>query len=426
MTGNVTTARTVWLGLLAASLLGPVAASVLAGDGWETSLWGGLASITGAQAVTSMAYALVVGSRLPSVTAAFGIDGVLRLHRAIGVLAVVLVLVHLDVVLLNNPGNVALLNPVDAPARAAAGVASLTALLLLLVLVTLRRALRMNYEVWRWGHLLLAVAALTFAALHVVWLDRLIDSLVWRALFAAAATAVLAVAALRWLLRPATAAPFMVRAIRPLDPTVSTVALAPLGPPPVYRAGQFAWLRLHRFATAGDHPFTMSSSPYDPDVEFTIRHRLGGWTDGPLRAIRPGRVVWLDGPHGAMTLDQASSTGIVLIAAGVGMAPMMSMLRTLDAEHDRRPVWLYTPRDHTLFADELSDLRDRLDLTVLPILQRPIRSSALAAWLPEPPVVRQLTVYVCGPPALVDDTVTALRPLGVPRHHVHIEQFDER
>src|SRR5207302_10053039 len=70
-------------------------------------------------------------------------------------------------------------------------------------------------------------------------------------------------------------------------------------------------------------------------TEFTIR-RSGDFTS-QLRLLRPGSPVWVDGPHGAFTLDLQRTTGLVMIAGGVGITPMMSMLRTLAHRRDRRP-----------------------------------------------------------------------------------------
>lgn len=415
-------ARALWVGLLAAVLVVPAAVAVLVGVGDPATTWTTLAVITGAQAVGTLVYTLILGSRASSATRALGIDGVLRLHRTAGVLTVVLVLVHLDAVLVDDPANVLLLSTAG-PGRAAAGFGSLVALALLVALAVTRSRVQQHYELWRGGHILLAVVAIALACLHVIWLDRLVHAPVWRALLIAAAAAALIVSAQRWVVRPGAAARFMVHSVVPVSVDVSTVALTPLGPGFPFRAGQFAWLRLGRWRTADDHPFTMSSAAGARDVEFTVRHR-GDWTTGPLREVRPGNIVFLDGPHGAMTLDRASDDGLVLIAAGVGIAPMMSILRTMAASGDRRPVWLLVPPDH-LFADEISDLGSFLDLQIYGAVRRPVDSAAIAACLPDPEVAARLTYYLCGPPALVDDTVAALEPLGVPAEQILTEQFDK-
>jgi len=407
--------------VLALVLLAPGAASAT-GIADAVSVWSELARITGVQAAGLAAYTITLAARHRGVTAAFGIDGALGLHRATGTATVALVGVHIVAVLLDDPANIALLHPLDAPARAAAGVGACVTLTMLVALAAARhRVVPIPHDVWRWGHQGLATAAGALAVLHVAWVDRLIHSPLWAAWMALLLLASAAAMVARWVWRPAQAARFMVRDIRALTPDVSTVVLTPLDRFD-FRAGQFAWLRLSRWRTDTDHPFTMSSSPHDPHLEFTVRHR-GDWTTGALRAVRPGHTVWLDGPHGAMTLDRAGPAGIVMVAAGVGVAPMMSMLRTMAHRGDRRPVWLIVPPVH-LHAVELHALAAVLDLTICPVLRRPLSADLLGGCLPGPPDMRGLSAYVCGPPTMVDDAVAALVPLGIPQRLVYTERFD--
>jgi predicted ferric reductase len=278
-----------------------------------------------------------------------------------------------------------------------------------------------------------------------LWLNHLIRDPSMRALFAAFALGVLVVLGYRWLWMPVFGAgrEYVVREIRPESSTVSTLVLEPKrrrsrrG----YRAlefapGQFAWLRLQPSVRAEEHPFTIASSAHlGLWTEFTIRHS-GDFTS-ELRLLRPGSPVWIDGPHGAFTLDLQRTTGLVMIAGGVGITPMMSMLRTLAHRHDRRPHRLLVVAstiDELLFRAEIRKLQQRLDLTVVEVLRKPppswagpsgrIDESLLTAVLPGKFRRNQLDYYLCGPPAMVDDVRSVLDRLEVPEPRIHTEQFD--
>ena len=106
------------------------------------------------------------------------------------------------------------------------------------------------------------------------------------------------------------------------------------------RPGQFAWLKIGSSPFVfEEHPFTIASAATQPArKEFTIKG-IGDFSD-LVAGMRPGRSVFLDGPHGSFTLDGLASDRFVFIAGGVGVTPMLSMLRTLADCGDTRPVLL--------------------------------------------------------------------------------------
>ena len=126
-----------------------------------------------------------------------------------------------------------------------------------------------------------------------------------------------------------------------------------------------------------------------------------------------------------------------MIAGGVGITPMMSMVRAAADRRDPRPHRLVVvARNHEdlLFRDELGWLREDLDLEITEVLRRPhpgweghtgeINVGMLAAVLGTDHEPAQLDYFLCGPPGLIHDTLEALAALGVPENRVHTEQFD--
>jgi predicted ferric reductase len=440
--------RTLWATAFLAVLLAPaLLAPVLHGPRTRSgsSLLSELSVGMGLLATSMLVCAVVLPSRVRSLTRTLGIDGVLGIHRFVGLAVTLLVLLHVVLVVAAKPANVALLDLLHAPNRARAGVGATVALGALIALTVLRRRLRHRYEVWRWVHLALAGSVLVLSALHVWWLNHLVRDTVMRALFVVLALGVLAVLGYRWLWLPfhGSRREYVVRELRPETSTVSTLVLEPRrdGHRRGYRTlefapGQFAWLRLNPSIGAQEHPFTIASSAHlGLWTEFTIRHS-GDFTS-ELRQLRPGSPVWVDGPHGAFALDLRHSTGLVMIAGGVGVTPMMSMLRTLAHRRDRRPhrlVVVARTLDELLFRAELSELQQRLDLTVIELLRQPppswtgasgeVDEDLLTALLPGTFRRNQLDYYLCGPPAMVTDVLTVLDGLDVPQPRIHTEQFD--
>jgi 3-phenylpropionate/trans-cinnamate dioxygenase ferredoxin reductase subunit len=429
--------RLGWLGFFAAVFVAPVLGRLATTT--AEPVWRQLADITGLLALSGLVCAAVLPSRVRSLTRAFGIEDVLDVHRFVGVAAGVLVLVHLACVVAMNPAQVALLDPaLNGPPAKAASVAT-GALIMLVVFAVVRRRLNQRYEVWRWMHVLLAVTCLVASALHVYWLDHLLEVRSMEMIFILMALAVTAVLAHRWvwrtLLDPSTE--FVVAEIRRESESVTTVSLAARDGSDAewdFAPGQFAWLRLNRSVTGEEHPFTIASSPHlTGRIEFTIRH-AGDFTRA-IHRLRPGQPVWIDGPHGSFTSDVPSCEGVVMIAGGVGITPMMSMVRAAADRGDCRPhrlVVVARSHEDLLFREELGYLRDELDLEVIEVLRRPhpgweghtgeINVGLLQTVLG---AERQhLDYFLCGPPGLVTDALGALDALGVPTERIHTEQFD--
>jgi predicted ferric reductase len=408
-----------WLTLFGAAIAAPVVLTVVCGSGDPATLWSALAVMTGSMALISLLFTLIVVSRIRRVTNRVGIDGVMHLHRILGTATVTLSVLHILAVVIDNPTNAWLLDPSIAPPRALAGTG---ALITLVLIVGFSEKKIRRYESWRWAHRLGSLLAIVLIVGHVWLLDRLIHVLPWALLFLTVAVVILAAGVWRWM-APARRRRFIVADIRSETPTVDTVTLSPLGDRLRHDAGQFAWLRLHAGPWSQDHPFTISSGADEETVELTYRH-LGDWTTGPLRALRPGSVVWLDGPHGSMTLTSAQyAPGIIMIAAGVGLTPMISVLRTCADRGDPRPMHVITPPGEPLFRDELAYLTRVLDLTVTDTLPRAVTAVTLPPFFLDRAWVPEAAHFVAGPPDMVHDTCEALYALHVPPDRIRSERF---
>jgi len=151
--------------------------------------------------------------------------------------------------------------------------------------------------------------------------------------------------------------------------------------------------------------------------------------------LEPGTTVYVDGPHGVFSIDQDEGPGFGLIAGGVGIAGLISMLRTMADRQDVRPVLLFYANgdwDGVAFREDLETLKDRLDLTVVHVLERPpgpwsgetgyLTAEVLARHLP--PGYRRFQFFICGPDPMMDAAEAALVKLGVPPERVHTERFD--
>ena len=178
------------------------------------------------------------------------------------------------------------------------------------------------------------------------------------------------------LIRPrrAQAHPWRLERVTPERGETTVLTLTP--PATVqfrFEPGQFAWFVIGRSPfSLTQHPFSFSSSAESGEVEVAIK-ALGDFTSRVGR-LEPGATVYVDGPHGVFSMDRDEGPGFGFVAGGVGIAGLISMLRTMADRHDVRPaVLFYANRewDGVAFREELEGLKDRLALTVVHVLERP-------------------------------------------------------
>jgi predicted ferric reductase len=443
--------RAIWLAGFAVIVIAPsllwfaVPPSVTGNGVRRISLWSNLSVVTGLLATSAMVCVVVLPSRIRSLNRAFGIENVIDLHRFLGIVTASLVLLHLACVVAADPTNTALLNFPEAPGRAQNAVVATLGLVAIVLLAILRRKFDLSYEFWRTTHIGLAVLILVTSAAHIVLLNQLMNDPTFALVLTLLAVAVVLVFAYRWIWRNIydQSTEFLVRDVRLENPTVATLVLEPKtrnrdGSTTcwAFAPGQFAWIRLDRSATGQEHPFTIASSAHDEFTEFTIRG-AGDFTRR-IRRLLPGQPVWVDGPHGAFTSDLTNaSAGFVLMAGGVGITPMLSMVRTAAHRGDPRPYRLVVvasaPED-LFFREELANLRRYIDLEVTEVLRRPrpdwsgpiggIDAELMALVVNDVGEPQDLDYFICGPPGMVVDAVNVLDAMSVPTDRVHTEQFD--
>ncbi|WP_033291907.1 1,2-phenylacetyl-CoA epoxidase subunit PaaE [Amycolatopsis jejuensis] len=157
-----------------------------------------------------------------------------------------------------------------------------------------------------------------------------------------------------------------------------------------------------------------------------------------VNEVRPGDTVEVSAPTGSFTPDLAAGGHHVLIAAGSGITPVLSIAASLLATPNATVTVLYGNRrtDTVMFADELADLKDRYParLELIHVLSREPREAELFTGRLDADKLRALFdslvpvdevdhFWLCGPFAMVTTAQELLSALGVPASHVHQELF---
>ncbi|MFD7736241.1 1,2-phenylacetyl-CoA epoxidase subunit PaaE [Kitasatospora phosalacinea] len=212
-----------------------------------------------------------------------------------------------------------------------------------------------------------------------------------------------------------------------------------------FRPGQS--LTLRRTVDDADERRSYSlCSPVGGPLRIAVREVPGGlFSHWLVSEAAPGEVVEVLPPAGAFAADPAEPGEHVLIAAGSGITPVLSIAASVLAGHPAsRVTLLYGNRrsDTVMFADELADLKDRYleRFQLLHVLSRESRDAELLSGRLDPDRVTALLTalvdapavdhwWLCGPYGMVLGTKQLLAELGVPAGRVHQELFhadDER
>jgi predicted ferric reductase len=424
-----------------ALVLLPLGVATVGADSGETRGFPAeLSAAFGFVAFAVLCLELALVSRLRAASDAFGTDALMLFHRQMALCALAFLGAHalIEVARLRSP---ALLSPFAGSAALRGGAIAFWSTLAIVGSSLARRRLRLSFEVWRDLHSLLVLVIVASMLAHALGASAEARPLGVRFTLCAYAAAFAALMLRYRLVRPLLLSrrPWEVVACRDEGGSTRTLVLRPVGHEGFeFEPGQFAWIITGRTALFGEqHPITIASSamlPPDRSLEFSIK-ALGDWSGRLVPALRPGARVWVDGPFGALTPDRVAAQGLALVAGGIGITPMRSILLTLRDRGDRRPVVLFHAarnRGRMLFERELAALRARLDLTIVQVFEEPesgarceqgyLTAGILRRHLPAD--LRPFAFLLCGPGPMIDSVERDLASLGVPPQRILSERFD--
>ncbi len=398
-----------------------------------------LASGLGILAFSMILMEFVLSGRFKSISNGVGMDVTMRFHQIMARTALVFALLHPFLYRGAPSGGQ---RPWD-PTRQltittdfsdlSTGIAAFLILPCLVLLAIGRTRLDFKYETWRLMH---GIGALLIAALllhHTIHAGRYgslpVMTSIWQAMTALAVGSLLYVYLVVPLRDKARA--WRVTSVTRLTPKQWELTVTPNGHSGLeYKAGQFVWLNVgHSAFSLKENPFSISSAPAaGPEVSFIIKE-LGDFTR-TIGQIAPGTVAYLDGPYGNLSVDGRDEPGVALIAGGVGIAPLIGILRQMRLTGDTRRVKI-------IYGNRLEDqiaCRDELDaedvtyvLTEPPegwqgetgfldaeLMDRVFSSTEFKEWV----------FVMCGPAIMMNIVEDHLIERGTPSSRILSERFD--
>ena len=405
--------------------------------------WREATAATGMVAGVALVLQFVTSGRFEWLSGRIGIDVTMAFHKWSARALLVMVIVHpltfiVPNVLADPYRTIDWLTYLFLDRRFLTGTVSGVATILLVVMALYRGKLA-RYGAWRASHGLLALAAVVFLVLHVLRAGHYarvfpLDAL-WPMLAIVVLASALTVYGDRGLQMLATR--WRVASNRKVAEGLWEVTLRhDAGKGLAYRAGQFAWIAFggRRFPLF-DHPFSIASAPSaGNDLAFIIKE-LGDFTDG-IGSVPVGTKVGIDAPHGSFVLADDSTDPLLLAAGGVGIAPILAILRELSVRGDGRPVRLIYAgaRPQAMIEPErIVAEGDGLDFKAIFLAEEAGPDWRHGLGRVTPAVIAEaldgldrgtVRAMLCGPGAMMCAACDLLSEAGVPLAAIRYERFD--
>jgi ferredoxin-NADP reductase/predicted pyridoxine 5'-phosphate oxidase superfamily flavin-nucleotide-binding protein len=209
----------------------------------------------------------------------------------------------------------------------------------------------------------------------------------------------------------------------------------------VHRPGQHLPIRV----TVDGEPkpllrtYTLSLAPSDEAYRISVKRE--GRVSRILHELKVGDAIEVRAPAGSFTIDAAEPRPAVLLAAGIGITPMLAMLRHIVYEGARtrytRRTWLFysaRSKDDRAFDIELSKLVEAAGgaVRLIRFLSDPqgaetgdfdvigrVDATAIALIVP----LDECDFFLCGPGAFMQSVYDGLLDLNVADERIHAEAF---
>jgi predicted ferric reductase len=390
----------------------------------------------GLTAATLLFLQLLLAGRLKVLDRVFSLPDLFRIHRLNARVILLLAASHSILVLTSGEKVFIPLELRYWPEWV--GVGLLTLIVIQFSVSQWRRTFRITFHGWLLWHRCVGVFILGLVIVHILFVSETFSEEGFPRTAVLVSTALIAMLWL-WIRSGWLWSRKMPLAVTRLAPEGKSNICIELSPKTnrsfQYIPGQFVFISIHsKHISREPHPFTLSSTPTRPQcLQVTVR-ASGDWTRHIDRAIE-GDSVFIQGPFGRFShILTDPDREIVMIAGGIGITPMLSMLRFMVDRQDHRAVtliWSNRSRGDMVYSEEFNDLAAKLTgfRPVLNFTGKPeegypsgrLNLEKLQTMLQT--CSRRASIFLCGPAQMMKQVKGDLKRIGFASRSIYTETF---
>lgn len=391
--------------------------------------------VLGVTAAVLVFFQVLLVSRLKFLDRIFSLNRIFFFHRMNGIAIAFLALLHPVLIIAAENFTFFPFEKRYWPEFLGLGV--LIFILTIMTTANWRSTFNFAYDKWLRFHRLSTKVAIALMTIHILFVSETFKSgLPHKLVFVAAGINLMLIFRLWYRRLFPGKKRFVVSKVEPAGRDAYSVNVRPhSGQVPDYIPGQFAFITpVSENVPKEEHPFTISSTPSRPDTfQFVIRS-LGDWTRKIYR-LKSGETVLIDGAYGLFShLVTPEDEPVIMIAGGIGITPMLSMLRYMaDVDDPRRIllIWSNKTKEHIVFPEEFQNLQYRLQhLHVIHVITRGAGGEYEIDRLDQTRIEKLLkgwsrksNIFICGPIEMIKEMTRAVKKIGFSSTRVYKEEF---
>ncbi len=384
--------------------------------GFGGSIWltlGQLAAIVG---VVLFCINMMLSSKFDFLNDLWGsLDKRLKYHKWYGISASMLILFHPIWIGVSRIPNYERVRQLFWPGKMLEYNLGIMALYGTILLVVLTLFVKMKYDVWLRTHQFMGLMAL-IAAAHILTIGSDVGRYVW-----------LKVWILFWMLAAMgvfiinkfgkkNMYKYKVSKVNKIGKVVE-ISMEAENEKMKFEAGQYAYFEFKKFGKER-HPFSIASSPDKDELMIAVK-ALGDFTE-KLQEVEVGDEVEVYGAYGEFGKDIGENNDAVLIAGGIGITPIISIVDWWKKQKTKNKLNL---------VYSVKNKEDAYGVEYLPKEGSEIWESDTKGRLTAKSVVEMVggvlgkEFYICGPKGMIDAFSEDLMKMGVNKNLIHYEDF---